>query len=549
MPCPHFSISIVKGSKGKSAVAAAAYDSGQKLYSERDMKYKDYSRRKDVMYEEVMLPANAPPEYKDREVLWNSVEVNEKRFDAQYARRIVAALPRELPKRDLIPLMRTFCYQNFVLKGMCCDFAIHDDCSGNPHAHILLTMRGIDENGNWMPKSRMVYEYDERGEKIKLPSGNYKSHKENTVDWNDKKYAEIWRHEWEVINNRYIEFYGRDVRLDMRSYKRQGVDKIPMVHMGNAAFALEKKGELTGLKALNEDIKKVNTEKKGIREEIAGIFKALSDLHNELKEAEKEEKLNSLTNVLLDYMDIRRNERMDWTTGGKNKGTARDLGEVSALVSFLEAKGVGRIDKFCEYASGLLSRNDEIQRKLKKNDKRIREIKRILDSLEIVKEYKPIHDKYVGIFWKKKKEEYAFTYDEELEAYDKADKYLLAKYPDRSIPTGKLKSELERLTEENSSLNAELKEVAGDVEKTKKIRQILKRMRPELFGQSEVEQEEPVKTEPAQPVKEAEAKSPDERPSLLGRMREKKEYVDAKDRERKERGEVRSVRSRDGHSL
>ena len=105
---------------------------------------------------------------------------------------------------------------------MIVDFAIHDPHppGHNPHAHVLLTMRAIDEHGKWLPKSRKVYDLDESGERIKLPSGRWKSHKEDTVDWNDQKYCEIWRHEWEVIQNRYLEANDRPERVDLRSYAR-----------------------------------------------------------------------------------------------------------------------------------------------------------------------------------------------------------------------------------------------------------------------------------------------------------------------------------------
>ena len=105
---------------------------------------------------------------------------------------------------------------------MIADFAIHDPHppGHNPHAHVLLTMRAMDEHGKWLSKSRKVYDLDENGERIKLSSGRWKSHKEDTVDWNDQKYCEIWRHEWEVIQNRYLEANDRPERVDLRSYAR-----------------------------------------------------------------------------------------------------------------------------------------------------------------------------------------------------------------------------------------------------------------------------------------------------------------------------------------
>lgn len=107
---------------------------------------------------------------------------------------------------------------------MIADFAIHDPHppGHNPHAHVMLTMRAMDEHGKWLPKSRKVYDLDENGERIKLPSGRWKSHKEDTVDWNDQKYCEIWRHEWEVIQNRYLEANDRPERVDLRSYGGTG---------------------------------------------------------------------------------------------------------------------------------------------------------------------------------------------------------------------------------------------------------------------------------------------------------------------------------------
>ena len=124
-----------------------------------------------------------------------------------------------------LSMIKEFCQEQFVAKGMIADFAIHDKGDGNPHAHILLTLRAMDEHGRWLPKARKVYDLDENGERIRLPSGNWKCHKENTVDWNDQKYAEVWRHSWETITNRYLEAAGRPERVDLRSFERQGIQQ------------------------------------------------------------------------------------------------------------------------------------------------------------------------------------------------------------------------------------------------------------------------------------------------------------------------------------
>lgn len=102
----------------------------------------------------MLLPERAPPVFADRAALWNSVENTEKRYDSQLARRIIIALPKELSQEDNIALVRQYCREQFVSKGICCDFAVHDEGDGNPHAHVLLTMRGLDEQGKWLPKSK-----------------------------------------------------------------------------------------------------------------------------------------------------------------------------------------------------------------------------------------------------------------------------------------------------------------------------------------------------------------------------------------------------------
>ena len=217
MPCPHNEISIVQRSHRQSAVAAAAYQSGEKLFCEYDQEVKHYPEKRGIVHNEILLPANAPLEYTDRNTLWNAAEAVEKQWNSQLARRWVLSIPREIPPDQYAALVRDFCNQQFVSKGMCVDFAIHDKGDGNPHAHVMLTMRAMDEHGKWLPKSRKVYDLDENGERIKLPSGRWKSHKEDTVDWNDRKYCEIWRHEWEIIQNRYLEANNRPERVDLRS--------------------------------------------------------------------------------------------------------------------------------------------------------------------------------------------------------------------------------------------------------------------------------------------------------------------------------------------
>ena len=166
MPCPHNEITIVQRSQRQSAVAAAAYQSGEKLFCEYDQQVKHYPEKRGIVHNEILLPANAPPEYADRNTLWNAAEAVEKQWNSQLARRWVLTIPREIPPDQYAVLVREFCQQQFVSKGMIADFAIHapHPPGHNPHAHVLLTMRAMDEHGKWLSKSRKVYDLDESGE-------------------------------------------------------------------------------------------------------------------------------------------------------------------------------------------------------------------------------------------------------------------------------------------------------------------------------------------------------------------------------------------------
>ena len=218
-----------------SAVAATAYRSGGKITNEWDGMIHDYTRKRGIVHSEILLPSNAPPDFQDRGTLWNSVEQIEKACNSQLARELEVALPIELSREEQVRLVRAYCSSQFVSRGMCADFNIHDTGSGNPHAHILLTMRPMDERGKWLPKSKKEYVLDESGERIRLPSGNFKTRKVDLVDWNSQENAEVWRKAWADLANEYLAQNNRPERIDHRSYERQGIDQIPTVHIGVAA--------------------------------------------------------------------------------------------------------------------------------------------------------------------------------------------------------------------------------------------------------------------------------------------------------------------------
>lgn len=268
----HCTIKIVKRSQGKSAVAAAAYRSGEKLTNEWDGETHDYTKKGGVVHSEILLPTNAPPTLSNRYELWNSVELFEKQNDAQLAREIEIALPVELDRQEQLALVRAYVNDIFVSVGMCADFVLHDKGDGNPHAHILLTLRPLNKDGTWGTKCRKEYDLDEQGQRIRLPSGAFKSHRVNTTDWNDKGKAEQWRSAWADYFNRSLEQKGIKERINHRSYKRQGIDKILSVHMGVTATQMERKDIATDKGNLNREIANQNKLLKEIKARITRLY-------------------------------------------------------------------------------------------------------------------------------------------------------------------------------------------------------------------------------------------------------------------------------------
>ena len=495
MPCPHNEISIVQRSQQQSAVAAAAYQSGEKLFCEYDQEVKHYPEKRGIVHNEILLPANAPLEYTDRNTLWNAAEAVEKQWNSQLARRWVLSIPREIPPDQYAALVRDFCRQQFVSKGMCVDFAIHDKGDGNPHAHVMLTMRAMDERGKWLPKSRKVYELDKNGERIKLPSGRWKSHKEDTVDWNDQKYCEIWRHEWEVIQNRYLEANDRPERVDLRSYARQGLDIIPTVHEGAAVRQMEKRGIQTNIGNLNREIRAANRLMKSIRQliqNLKGWITELGEKRKELLAQKAAEEATLLPNLLMKYMEIRKEERKDWTRAGQNRGTSQDLKAVSEALSYLRQKGLSTVEDLEAFLESSGKSAADYRNQMKPKEARSKVIDGILASRTDCKECKPVYEKYQKIFFKKTKEKFKQEHPE-VARYAKAAAYL-AKHPDDKDSTQKkLQEEQETLLEEIAALKTPLTEVQEDLKKLRDIRYWVRKATPGTEECKEPPKKQPIK--------------------------------------------------------
>ena len=332
----HLEAKIVSRGAGRSAVAAAAYLSCSRMLNEYDGVQHDYTRKQGLGWRQVFLLTTAPAEWLDRETLWNAVEETETAKDSRLAREFVAALPIELSREEQIQLLQDFIKEQFVADGMCADAAIHDPYppGHNPHAHILLTVRPLDEKGKWQYKTEKEYlcvkDGEERGftaaefkqaqadgwekqypykvgkkkvymapsaaqaqgyERVSKYPKSTKYGRQNPITerWNSEEHLLVWREAWATAANRCLELAGHAERIDHRSHAARGLEERPTVHEGVAAQALERRGILSDRCELNRQIKADNA----LLRELKAELKKLSDLvvHTVSAVAERLEKL------------------------------------------------------------------------------------------------------------------------------------------------------------------------------------------------------------------------------------------------------------------
>jgi ATP-dependent exoDNAse (exonuclease V) alpha subunit len=447
----HSHIKIFSRGNGESAVGAAAYRSGQKLTNEFDGIIHDYTRKTGVVHTEIFLPANAPPEFADRSTLWNSVEKIEKQCNVQLAREINVALPVELTFEQNLSLLRRYVQENFISAGMAVDLAVHIKKEDNPHAHILMTMRPFNEDGTWGAKARKV-----NGAKV------------CTVDWNEHSKATEWRKNWAAIVNEYLEANDHAARIDHRSYEKQGVDKIPSIHMGAAASQMEKRGIKTDRGNFNREVEISNRE---IRQVRARIGKTRDEL-----------------NVILTTAPPSLHEYLSSILNNENRSKPTNLKIAAETLMFMQDNGLANMFDLADKVSAMHRRCNTISDGEKKVRRRIETLNKHLVQSGNHKKYRSVAaqydrlraaadeaDKATGFFAKSKaekahKERQDFYRDHEFEigTFRDAEKYLKSvlqsRYnPKKSPPVSMWEKELADKKVELATLTRDFNKLRKDV--------------------------------------------------------------------------------------
>ena len=530
----HTHVDIVSRSKGASVIAKAAYNARDKLRDEYYVKVHDYSKKDDLVFSKIFLPEHIPKEFSNREFLWNSVEKIEKSKNSQLARNLLFTLPRELNEEDRIKLISEFIKENFTSKGMIADCNIHNptasDNEEQPHAHILLTLREIDEQGNWKAKSKKEYILDENGEKIKLKSGNYKSRKVNLNDWNEPDRAKEWRENFSKKANEYLAKNNIDKRIDPRTFEEQGREELPQVHLGTASYQMEKKGIQTErgnhnrkIIAFNLEFKKLKAELSKLTSWISSLLGNLQSKYDEYKQTRQDEidnkaELFNLYEYISIYHDLQGEKARKLNPYASNKKIGADLRRFSKARIYLKDNNLKTIADLQEKISTLQAKNKNINQDIKAKTKRIENLNKCFVYADIIKDNKKVFDE-----WNNKslfKDSFYNSHKEQIDKYKRA-RAIIEKITGLSaIKSKNWQKEIQILEDEITELNNQAQSIKGEYESINHIKYAVKTVNDDYGIDLSIEIDKAIKR--------------GEKPSVIAQLRKYQEQG-AKYEQRKEK--------------
>lgn len=511
MPCPHFSISICSRGGGGSSVAGSAYQSGEKLYCVYDDDTKDYEyKSEEIVFKEVVLPENAPEDYSDRATLWNSVEKAEPNWNSQLARKIIIALPKELSDADNISLLHEYVSSEFVHEGMIADVAIHrphkkkehkedekkDDAEEdkkkvgnipngqeNIHAHVMLTMRAIDEEGEWKAKSRKEIVKDKNGN-IKLnKNGNPVTRKVYTTNWDDRGNAEKWRKDWENLQNKYLERAGREERVCLDSYEKQGIDLLPTVHKGPAVCAMEARGIETYIGNINRTIEGINRIIKDALQSIKRLSSWLSEVIRNARQLDIEPKEISVYDICKSWFKERSKQRDSWDNKyAASHAEIKDLEKIMQICNYVYDNKIFTIEDFAGRLQDIEAKLKDARNENKSISRQKSKVEGIIKHAERKKELEPINKKANGFGFGKAR--YKEQHADELKEYDTCCKYLRVNLGEKTYNKKELAKELKYLEAKSCLKTHEVNAIKAEKDLLGYIKYIINKSVPELLSEN-----------------------------------------------------------------
>ena len=406
---------------------------------------------------EILLPPHVPREYADRETLWNAVERVEKGKRAQLTYSFDISFQNEFTQEENIALARQFLTEHFVSRGMVVDFTVHEPEReeggiNNPHFHFMCPIRPVEQNGKWGLKQKREYVLDENGNRIPDGKGDYVFNAVPTTDWGSAETLEFWREQWAVMCNAKFEEKGLDVRIDHRSYKRQGIELLPTVHEGPTVRAMEKKGIKTEKGEFNRWIKATNAFIRNLRKNLSVLLEAIKEIKAELAKPQSDPVIIPLQR----YFDMRNAKAYS------QKAKVSNLKELNEMVNYLKASEIYTIEDLESRVSILRDSVDELKITMDTETARMKEMRKMPEYVATLQELKPIVDGLQKIKFDKAKAKYKTEHEKELKRYYTARRKVLDMFPNGKYDSRVLNKQYDELDQTHKETYKKFVAIRGE---------------------------------------------------------------------------------------
>ena len=416
------------------------------------------------------MPPHAPERFKDRETLWNEVEKVEKHPKAQLAYSFDIALQNEFTRKENMELVRQFLQDEFVSRGMIVDYAIHEKDAGengieNPHFHVMCPIRPLNPDGSWGAKQRRESILDEHGNRIPNGKGDYEFNAVPTTDWGSPERLEAWRKAWADYCNAKFEEKHLDVRIDHRSYKRQGIEQIPTIHEGSAVRQMEARGIKTDKGNLNRLIRATNQKLREIARRIKELWEIIQEVKEQLEKEEQAARQSpNLIEILIQNWEQR--NAGAWSL----KAKAKNFHDYSTLLEFLKERKLYRLADLEKYMDGIKEKSNSMNAELKAKSSRMKELQNLIRYADDFKRLRPLYDELNAIKFRKKREAFYAEHESELRLFYLAKRKLDAVSPDHKFPVPAWKKELKGLEVSYKKQSKELEPIRQELKELYRIK-------------------------------------------------------------------------------
>ena len=378
----------------------------------------------------------------------------EKGKKAQLAYSFDISFQNEFSQEENIALARQFLTEHFVSRGMVVDLAIHEpdrEEGGipNPHFHFMCPIRPIEQNGKWGLKQKREYVLDENGNRIPDGKGDYVFNAVPTTDWGSAETLEFWREQWAVMCNAKFEEKGLDVRIDHRSYERQGIELLPTVHEGPTVRAMEKKGIKTEKGEFNRWIRATNAFIRNLRKSLSALLETIKEIKAEMDKPQSDPVIIPLQR----YFDMRN------VKAYSQKARVSNLKELSDMANYLKANEIYTIEDLESRVSTLKDTVDELKVTMDTETARMKEMRKMPEYVSTLQELKPIVDGLQKIKFDKAKAKYKVEHEKELKQYYAVRRKLLEICPDGKYDPSLLDKEYTELEQAHAETYAKFKAI------------------------------------------------------------------------------------------